>query len=62
MSDSYILYGGVCVFGLMLFGLLLTFYEFKKMSRPRATMVPASKPNQETAGSRQSSASRAVNN
>ena len=60
MSDSYILFGGVAVFGLMLLGLLLTSYEFKKMSRPSATVVPASKPRQESADSRQSSAWRAA--
>lgn len=62
MSDSYILFGGVCTFGLMLVGLLLTSYEFKKMSRPGVTVVPASKPKQELADSRQTSASRAGSN
>ena len=62
MSDSHIFFGGVAIFSLMLLGLLLTSYEFKKMSRPSAIVVPASKPNQESAVSRQTSASRAAHN
>ena len=61
MSDSYILFGGVAVFGLMLLGLLLTSYEFKKMSRPGVTVVPASGPKQEFTDSRQTSAARKAN-
>ena len=61
MSDSYILFGGVAVFGLMLLGLLLTRYEFTKMSRLAVTVAPASKSKHEFADLRQSSASRAAN-
>ena len=62
MSDSYILFSGVAVFGLMLLGLLLTSYEFKKMSRPGITVMPASRPKQEFTDSWPASASRAGNN
>lgn len=62
MSDSYILFGGVAVFGLMLLGLLLTSYEFKKMSRSRVAVVPALKSRPDFADSRQSNASRAAGN
>ncbi len=62
MSDSHIFLCGVVCFGLMLLGLLLTRYEFTKMSRLAVTVAPASKSKHEFADLRQSSASRAANN